>query len=106
VKTAGSNAHPLPRGTAMAVITGVLFQGRGLPRCCVKAVFRESGRGVGTGPQGPGGSAYPLEVSKRANLAGSWTATSWPGWITNHSGTNGGRYHKSCIRLQVAYDSM
>jgi hypothetical protein len=46
VKAAGSDARPLPRGAALAVITGVLFQGRktGLP--FAKAVFREGGRGV------------------------------------------------------------
>jgi hypothetical protein len=43
VKATGSNPRPLPRGAALARMTGVLFQGRGLPRCCVKAIFRENG---------------------------------------------------------------
>jgi len=46
VKAAGSSPRPLPRGAALARMTGVLFQGRGLPRRCAKVRFREGGRGV------------------------------------------------------------
>jgi len=36
VKAAGSNARPFPEGGTLALMTGILFQGRGLPRYCAK----------------------------------------------------------------------
>jgi hypothetical protein len=45
VKAAGSNARPFPEGGTLARMTGILFQGRGLPRYCAKkGNFREGGR--------------------------------------------------------------
>jgi hypothetical protein len=65
VKAAGSGCPLLPRGAALARMNGVLFQGRGLPRHCAKAVFREGGRG-GVLDLGDWGVARtPLCVKKR-----------------------------------------
>jgi hypothetical protein len=46
VKAAGSDARPLPRGAALARMTGVLFQGRKTALPFAKLIFREGGRGV------------------------------------------------------------
>jgi hypothetical protein len=46
VKAAGSDARLLPRGAALARMTGVSFQGRKTALPFAKAIFREGGRGV------------------------------------------------------------
>jgi hypothetical protein len=39
VKAVGSDARTLPRGAALAPMTGVSFQGGELPRRCEKGIF-------------------------------------------------------------------
>jgi hypothetical protein len=51
----------------VAVITGVSFQGRGLPRYCVKGIFRERGRGVLDLEGRGGGSASPSCVKGKGD---------------------------------------
>jgi hypothetical protein len=104
VKAAGSDARPLPRGATLARMTGVLFQGRGLPRHCAKSAFREGGRGVlDLGDWGV--ARTPLCVKKR-QLGRLMDRYALAGVDTGTQRNKVCGITKVGIRPQVVYDSL